>query len=252
MQGSSHLLSARDVASLLDRVRTRRPRVHCITNFVAQNFTANMLLALGAVPAMTVARAEIADFVDRADALLVNLGTLDEERRAGAGLAIEVIAGRGRPWALDPVFVDASPLRLEFARRLLAGRPSLVRANASELAVLAEDGAGALADATGGVVALTGRLDRVTDGVRSLEIANGDPLMERVTAVGCAGTAVMCAFLAVAEDPFAAAAAGLAVMGIAGEIAAERSAGPGSFAVALIDAVYALDGADIEKRIKIR
>ncbi|MEZ5840721.1 MAG: hydroxyethylthiazole kinase [Hyphomicrobiales bacterium] len=253
MQGSSHLLSARDVAGLLDRVRARHPRVHCITNFVAQNFTANMLLALGAVPAMTIARAEIGDFAARADALLVNLGTLDEERRAGAGIAIEVMRERRRPWVLDPVFVDASPVRRDYARHLLGERPALLRANASELAALADgEGAGDLARSSDAVVAVTGRIDRVTDGIRSVEIGNGDPLMTRVTAIGCAGTAIMCAFLAVADDPLIGTAAGLAVMGIAGEVAAGASSGPGSFAVALIDAIYSLDGAEIERRLDVR
>src|SRR3954464_9011987 len=92
-------------ADILERIRARRPRVHCITNAVAQNFTANMLLAAGAVPSMTMASDEIADFVARADALLVNLGTLDPERRAAIKIAIDMAGGRV-PWILDPVFVD--------------------------------------------------------------------------------------------------------------------------------------------------
>src|SRR3979409_2371982 len=82
-------------ADILARIRARRPRVHCITNAVAQNFTANMLLAAGAVPSMTIASDEIADFVARADALLVNLGTLDPERRAAIEIAIATAGGQG-------------------------------------------------------------------------------------------------------------------------------------------------------------
>jgi len=88
-------------ADILARIRARRPRVHCITNAVAQNFTANMLLAAGAVPSMTIAPDEIADFVARADALLVNLGTLDPERRGAIDIAIAT-AGERVPWILDP------------------------------------------------------------------------------------------------------------------------------------------------------
>src|SRR6516165_9811042 len=80
-------------ADVLSRVRARGPRVHCLTNAVAQNFTANVLLAAGAVPSMTAAPEEIAQFVAHADALLINLGTLDRERREAAGIAVEV-AGR--------------------------------------------------------------------------------------------------------------------------------------------------------------
>src|SRR5882724_5967727 len=106
-------------ADVLERIREKRPRVHCITNAVAQNFTANMLLAAGAVPSMTIASDEIADFVARADALLVNLGTLDPERRGAIEIAIGT-AGERVPWILDPVFVDRSAPRAGFASALVA------------------------------------------------------------------------------------------------------------------------------------
>ena len=76
-------------ADVLERIRARAPRVHCITNVVAQNFSANMLLAAGAIPSMTIAPDEVGEFVARADALLVNLGTFDAERRIAAGIAID-------------------------------------------------------------------------------------------------------------------------------------------------------------------
>src|SRR6266852_8076817 len=126
-----------DIASdILLRVRNKSPRVHCMTNAVAQNFTANILLAAGAVPSMTVAPEEIAEFVARADALLVNLGTLDRERREAAAIAVEAAAGR--PWLLDPVFVDRSASRTAFARALAAKGPRVVRLNGAEFSVLAD------------------------------------------------------------------------------------------------------------------
>ena len=97
---------------ILSRVRMRRPLVHCMTNSVAQNFTANVLLAAGAIPSMSVAPEEIAEFVARADALLINLGTLDRERRQAAEIAIKVASDEHRPWVLDPVFVDRSRARV--------------------------------------------------------------------------------------------------------------------------------------------
>ena len=114
-----------------------RTRVHAITNAAAQVFTANLLLAAGGIPSLTVAPGEVADFTSRSGALLVNLGTLDTERRAGIASAIAAARAERKPWVLDPVFVDASPLRLEFARQCLAGRPSVLRCNASEFAALA-------------------------------------------------------------------------------------------------------------------
>jgi hypothetical protein len=87
-------------AGVLERIRERSPRVHCITNAVAQNFSANMLLAIGAIPSMTIAPEEVAQFAGRADALLVNLGTFDAERRTAAYVAIEVMTQQGKPWLL--------------------------------------------------------------------------------------------------------------------------------------------------------
>src|SRR3979411_422388 len=119
-------------AGILARIRARRPRVHCITNAVAQNFTANMLLAAGAVPSMTIASDEIAVFVARADALLVNLGTLDPERRGAIEIAIAT-AGERVPWILDPVFVDRSLPRAGFASALVARRHRRTRVTRPEV-----------------------------------------------------------------------------------------------------------------------
>jgi hypothetical protein len=106
---------------LLARLRQERLRVHAITNAAAQAFTANLLLAAGAIPSLTVAPDEVADFTRSAGALLVNLGTLDADRRAAIPRAIAAARASGIPWVLDPVFVDASPPRLALARLCLAG-----------------------------------------------------------------------------------------------------------------------------------
>ena len=103
-------------ADVLARVRDRAPRVHCITNTVAQNYTANMLLAAGAVPSMTISPEEIVSFVASADALLVNLGTFDEDRRRAINVALGAVQTARMPWVLDPVFIERSPSRAQFAR----------------------------------------------------------------------------------------------------------------------------------------
>ncbi len=110
-------------ADVLARVRDRSPRVHCITNTVAQNYTANMLLAAGAVPSMTISPEEIVSFVAGADALLVNLGTFDAERRGAVDIALAAVKAARMPWVLDPVFIERSPGRAQFARELLARGP---------------------------------------------------------------------------------------------------------------------------------
>jgi hydroxyethylthiazole kinase len=243
-------------ADLLDRVRDRRPRVHCITNSVAQSFTANALLAIGAVPSMTISPEEIATFVAQADALVVNLGTLDSERREACEIAIEEAGEAGAPWVLDPVFVDRSEPRAAFAKTLVAARPRAVRLNAGEFATLAGADAGSdviahFARDHRCVVGLTGATDVVDDGRRRAVIANGDALMAKVTATGCAASALVAACLAVDGDPWKATAAGLIVLGVAGEVAAARARGPGSFAVEIIDALHRLDRTMILERTRV-
>ncbi len=244
-------------AELLDRVRRRAPRVHCITNAVAQAFTANMLLAAGSIPSMTLAAGEVAAFAARADALLVNLGTFDPERRKASVLAIAAARKAGRPWVLDPVFVDRSPKRAQFARTLAARKPAALRLNAAEFQALSgmRESRRAVSDyarSTGATVGLTGQVDTISDGRRFAAVGNGDPLMARVTAMGCAGSALTAAFLAVEDDAFLATASALAVFGVAGELAARRARGPGSFAVEMLDAIHAVGPADVIRRAKVR
>lgn len=247
MQG----VHASAIADLIGRVRARRPRVHCITNTVAQAYTANALLAVGAIPSMTTAADEIESFAAGADALLVNLGTLEADRRQAIAKAIAAARGAGRPWLLDPVFIERSPTRADFVRRLVAESPALVRGNEQEIAVLASGDARAAAGRLGTVVAVTGAVDHISDGRRSASLANGHPWMARVTAMGCAGAAITAAFLAVESDRYLAGVAALAVLGLAGEMAGAEARGPGTFAAAYCDALDRLDAATIASRLTL-
>jgi hydroxyethylthiazole kinase len=239
-------------ADLIERLRARRPRVHCITNAVAQNFTANVLLAAGAVPSMTISPDEVVAFAARADALLVNLGTFDAERRAAAEAVIAQAETERKPWVLDPVLIDRSPPRAAYARSLAARRPAAIRLNESEYLALAEAvPPEVFAKRSGAVVAITGKSDLVADGSRMVRIANGHPLMASVTAMGCAGSALLAAMLAVEPDALRATAAALLVFGIAGDIAGEAANGPGSFGVHFLDALFNLDRASIRARAKV-
>ena len=243
-------------AEILERLRERRPRVHCITNAVAQNFTANMLLAAGAVPSMTIAQKEVKAFAARADALLINLGTFDPERQKASLAAIGVANKAGIPWVLDPVFIDRSPPRAAFAKTLVGKKPRALRLNRAEFGALsggkADDAALArFAKARRTVIGLTGERDLVRDGGRLATIANGHPLMAKVTAMGCAASALVGATLAVEPDAWKAVAAALIVIGVAGEIAAARARGPGSFAMEILDAMYALDRDTLIARAKV-
>lgn len=242
-----------DVGAALDALRTRAPLVHCLTNVVVAQWTANLLLALGAAPAMVDNPRESAEFATVADAVLVNLGTPYAETVAAMERAVAAASGAGRPWVLDPVAAGAVSWRSGVARRLLtAGAPTILRGNASE--VLALDGgeggrgvdsvhtpevaarsARTTARRHATVVAVSGPIDHVLDGDRLVRVANGHQWLTRVTGVGCALGATMAAFAAAVEDPLLAAVAATAVVTVAAESAAARSAGPGSFAVALLD-----------------
>ncbi|MEZ5824629.1 MAG: hydroxyethylthiazole kinase [Geminicoccaceae bacterium] len=230
-------------AADLERIRQERPKVHVLTNFVAMNVSANVLLAVGAIPSMTIDDTVIEEFVGSTRSLVVNLGQLDPWRKISVPMAIAAANRLGRPWLLDPVKVDRSGRRLAFARMLMDLRPAVIRCNREEV--------GTLEGAPGMVVAETGEVDHVTDGERRFDMSNGHPLMDRVTAMGCAASALAGAFLAIDEDPFTATASAILIFGIAGEIAGEKAQGPGTFQPHLLDALYHMSGEEIRQRAKI-
>jgi hydroxyethylthiazole kinase len=261
-----------DLFAFATRVRERAPLVHCLTNLVVTNFTANVLLALGAAPAMVVAREEVAEFAPLANALSVNLGTLDLPQSKAIRAAVDAANGAGKPWVLDPVAVGPLRFRTGFAFDLLDLHPAVIRGNASEIISLsggatsgrgvdstaltdaALDAAQLLALKTHAVVAVTGATDYVTDGRRNVALSNGSPLMTRVTGVGCALSATVAAFVGVAraDEFWQATVAALAVTAVAGELAARDAALPGSFAVAYLDRLASLDAASFAATLVMR
>lgn len=255
---------------LLQRVRERAPLVQNITNFVAMDAAANAVLAVGASPAMVHAVEEVAEFVTVADALTINIGTLSSVWVESMRVAARTAARLGKPWVLDPVGVGATAFRRKTATELLDLRPTIVRGNASEIIALAglaqarqkgvdstqttaeaEASAMLLARTLRGTVVVTGAVDLVTDGTRTVRIANGHPLMTRVTALGCALTAVTGAFAAVEKDSLLAAAAATAIFGLAGETAAKAAHGPGSLRAALMDTLHGLDAAAVRAGVRV-
>lgn len=255
------------VVAVLHAVREQSPLVHCQTNVVVANVTANVLLAVGASPAMVENAEESAGFAAAADALLVNLGTLSRERAEAMRAAARSAYEAGTPWVLDPVAVGPLPFRTGLAADLLEHRPAVVRGNASEVLALAGAGAGgrgvdsaaaaqdareaasALADRTGGVVAVSGEVDQVTDGRQVVEVPTGDPLLTLVTGAGCSLGALVAAALGAGAEPLDAAVGATVVLTVAAEEAAGRSRGPGSFAVELLDALHTLDAATVATRL---
>lgn len=251
---------ARASQDLYAAVRRDAPLVQCLTNFVSMNIAANVLLAMGASPAMVHAAEEAPAFARLSGAVVINIGTLSAPWLESMLLTADAARQAGIPWVLDPVAHHATAFRRDAVQRLLALQPAIIRGNASEIIALAggqsagkgvdardavaqaEQSARAIAAAHRTVVAVTGETDYVTDGQRAVRVTGGSALMPRVTATGCALTALVGAFAAVSKnDPYTAAVAALSCFGIAGQRAGALADGPGSFAWRFLDALAALE-----------
>ena len=254
-------ITAAAAAQVLRDVRAASPLVHCLTNIVVANVTANVLLAAGAAPAMVDSPEEAGILAGAASAVLVNLGTLTAGQAAGMRVAVAAAAAAGVPWVLDPVAIGALPMRTTLAGDLAKRRPAVIRGNASEIAALVGGVGGRGVDSTatpddvaeaaqevarrfGTVAAVSGPIDLLTDGRRTVRIDAGNPALTKVTGVGCSLGALIAACSSVTGDPLLAAAAATSLMCVAGDAAAARTTGLGSFAVALIDALSTLDPED--------
>lgn len=263
------VVSADACANALVELRRQAPLVQCLTNIVAAQWSANILLAIGAAPAMVDNPEEAGRFAAVARAVLINLGTPYPDTAAAMVLAAEAAGGAGTPWVLDPVAAGALAWRTDLAVRLLAtSRPALVRGNASEIMALTGGRGGRGVDAVdtpqdalaaamelagrhATVVAVSGPVDHITDGTRVVRIGNGHPWLTRVTGVGCALGAVMAGFVAATGDPLVGAVAATATVTVAAELAAARSQGPGSFAVALLDELAELSPETLADQVRL-
>ncbi len=258
-------------AENLKNLREKKPLIHNITNYVVMNYTANALLACGASPVMAHAAEEVEEMVSFAGALVLNIGTLtpywiDSMLKAGKR-ANELKV----PIILDPVGSGATKLRTDSAKRLIDELSiSVVRGNASEVLSLAHEGSRTkgvdsihsvddasdaaliLAKELNTTLAITGKVDLITDGERIYRVSNGHELLGYVTGTGCTATAIIGAFLAVDHDPVEATTTGLAYFGLSGEKAAAEAQAPGSFMIKVLDALYTIDEKEMEKGAKIQ
>lgn len=245
--------TGRQAAASLTLFRHTAPLVHCLTNEVVQTFTANVLLALGASPAMVIEPQEAAEFSAIAEGVLINVGTLTVARSEAMMVAVQAANSAGHPWTLDPVGVGALTFRSDFCQQLLEYRPAAIRGNASEIMALARqavsgrgvdslhdasaalEAASLLAKSTGAVIAVTGEIDFVTDGHRVLEVPGGSVMMTRVTGTGCALSAVVAGFSVLPGDRLIHIASACRLMSLAGEKAAAVAGGPGTFVPLFLD-----------------
>ena len=247
------------------RVRSTRPLVHHITNYVTVNDCANVCICAGGSPVMTDGP-DTADMVSVSDATVLNIGTLNPRTVASMEAAADAAAGRV-PVVLDPVGAGATAYRTETAEMLLSKRPAVVKGNAGEIGVLSglggdvrgvdsrgadgvADAVRSLAAARGCVVAATGERDYVSDGAVTLELSNGTGLLERVSGTGCMVSSVVGCYAGACGADVWSVAAAISAFNVAAEVAAGRCSGPGTFKPALLDAIDSLDGRTLDAKVR--
>lgn len=257
---------------LIDKVRKTSPLIHNITNFVVMNSSANILLAVGASPVMAHSIDEVEEMTSLADALVLNIGTLDKAWVESMILAAKTANAKGIPVILDPVGAGATKLRTEMTLKILAeAKISVLRGNASEIFSLCYDNiktrgvdsslsvSHEMADAArkialnfNCVIAISGKDDMITDGTRTLFVSNGCPIMTRVTGIGCGLTAVVAAFCAAGSgELLLSATAAHAFYGLCGDLAYVSTKEPGSFFVRFLDLLYTVGEKDINARLRV-
>ena len=273
---TTEMTDARKLWADREAVSAQAPLVHSITNLVVMNFNANALLALGASPVMAHAELEVRDMVGIAQALVLNIGTLEPDWIRAMKLALAAARERGIPVVLDPVGAGATPYRnAALADLLQAGAPTIVRGNASEIMSLAGlavrtrgvdsaassleavQAARSLARELGAVVCVSGADDHVVDASgRWATLSNGHPWMTRVTGVGCSASALVGAFAAVQPDAWRATLAAMAHLGVVGETAVERvqaaGAGVGRLQIELLDGLQLLGRETFIDRLRLQ
>ncbi|KAK4478254.1 hypothetical protein RD792_017539 [Penstemon davidsonii] len=256
----------------LQSLRKASPLIQCITNFVSMDLVANTLLSAGASPVMIHSVEEIPDFTPKVHALYVNVGTLVPNWLSAMKMAVQVAKESNKPWVLDPVAAGSSGFRLKACLELLKMGPNVVRGNGSEIMALfkgsvEENSKGAdsilestdaieaakyLAQISGSVVAVSGAVDIVTDGNQLVGVNNGVSMLQKITATGCAVTALIAAFVAIDPlHPFEATATALSVFGVASEVGMGKARGPASLRIGLVDSLHWLDQDTLLRNVKI-
>jgi hydroxyethylthiazole kinase len=255
-----------DVFGLLTKVRAAKPVVHHLTNWVTIYDCANVVKVLGASPVMAHAPEEVADMVQLAGSLVLNIGTLTVQMVEAMKLAAASANARGIPVVLDVCGAGATPFRDQKSLELLTEvRIDIIKGNASEVARVSGETvrtkgvdasevaldlaqvAKALAKSRQATVVITGETDIVADSDRLYYVKNGHPIMGQVVGTGCMATSIIGAFAAVCSDLPSAAAAALVTFGVAAECAAPISHGPATFKEKLFDCLYNLDEATLRR-----
>lgn len=254
----------------IQAIKKNFPLVHNITNYIVMEQTANSLLAIGASPVMAHALEEVKDMAMIANSLVLNIGTLSSSWIQGMMLALKAANSKGIPIIFDPVGSGATAYRTDTAKSILDhGKISIIRGNVSEIISLNGNqgltkGVDSFLDSSdyieqaktvalknNCIVWMSGEIDVITDGQSIILVHNGHSLMAKVTGMGCTATAITGAFAAVNQELLMACVHSAVLIGITGEIAAEKGTGPGSFKCAFIDTLYNISLCEIEERMRI-
>ncbi len=256
----------------IEKVKKKSPLVHNITNYVAMNYTANILLSAGASPVMAHAKEEVEDMVKIAQSVVLNIGTLSEPWVKSMTLSLQAAKRYHKPIVFDPVGAGATPYRNTTITQLFnLTLPNVIRGNASEIIALCNHTQSTkgvdntlsvdkkslhIAENTvkkyNNIICISGAVDYIISPQKKVALHNGHPLMTQVTAMGCAASALIGAFVGVEQDHFLATISAMSLISVVGEIAAEKSSGPGSFAINIIDIIHNISQNDFDKRLKIQ
>lgn len=262
-----------EIGSAYLQVKTKRPLIHHITNYVTVNDCANVVLSIGASPVMADESSEVEEMVSLASALVLNIGTCNSRTIESMILAGKAANKKNIPILLDPVGIGATKFRYESILKLLKEvKMSVIRGNMSEIKLLAglqtkscgvdsldEDADGPkiahnLAKSLNSVVAITGKTDFISNGTDTYSLNNGHINLTQVTGTGCMTSSLIGSFLGACDNILAASIAGISTMSIAGEKATKRMNsldGIGSFKVYLIDEINKMTAETFTKEGKI-
>lgn len=254
----------------IQSVKNQSPLVHNITNFVVMNNTANALLAVGASPIMAHAKSEIKEMVAISNAVVINIGTLDEYWSESMLIAAEEAHRLNKTLILDPVGAGATSFRDEVLAKLLKFKPTIIRGNASEIIALAKanktvtkgvdstaesneaiNAAKYLVEKYQSVVCISGATDIIIDDKETYFVENGHPLMTKVTGLGCSASAIIGAFAGISENKTESTVAAMSLLGIAGELSEKISNGPGSLQMNILDKLYNISEQEFSENVNV-
>ena len=251
---------------IIEELQKKCPVIHHITNYVTVESCADAAICAGASPVMADDPEEVENITAGSDALVLNIGTIDYNKTIAMERAAAAAKKKGIPVVLDPVGAMSSAMRLNFALKLLQrGAITIVRGNYDECKALVDEKAAgrgvdgitqadegeklqaakALAAKFNCVVALTGKVDYVSNGKQVLVLNGGNEMLKKITGAGCMTTTLCACCAAVCKDYMTAAALGVVIMGQAAELAAgfmEKKDGPGMFKTRLFDGIYHVTG----------